>query len=340
MANSDEYIVGLVFSVFDDWVGPTPKISTPQNLSKELLIEIAGSTLAYELSKEKTIKQLTILPFPSYSYKILYKTLHFDMPSVRGKLGLGSISLIFKEENDSIFYKYIKQFEEVFDSFDQSLIDLEEQSATDEELITWINNLQRQLKNLVKSLRSKELANNSTEETNDVFIYKIIICGDANVGKTSIVLQFTNKAFKREYLATIGVNISNRLVHLEDLNQNLMLNLWDIAGQNKFNQFHQAYYSGASGFVLVVDLTDHQSLDSIRSWYKDIRKINSKIPGILVGNKKDLVELRTVSSEELSQLGQKLKLEVIEVSALTGENINEMLMSFGQSIYLLANKTQ
>ena len=237
----------------------------------------------------------------------------------RGKIGFGSISLIFKEENDSIFYKYIKQFEDIFDKYGQVLIDLEEQASSEEKVGDAIIEFKQALNNLIISLRSKELASLSADDTDASFVYKLLICGDGHVGKTSIALQFTQKAFKREYLTTIGVNISNKRVHLDNINQYVMLNIWDIAGQTKFTHFHQLYYAGASGFILVVDLTDRASFDSIHIWYKDIKKFNSKVPGLLVGNKKDLTEERAISSEKLSQLGQKLNLEVIEVSALTGK---------------------
>ncbi len=156
-----------------------------------------------------------------------------------------------------------------------------------------------------------------------------------SVGKTSLILRFTDEAFKREYIATIGVNISEKIIHFNKLDQEILFVFWDIAGQSKFTIFRQKYYHGAAGFIIVCDISDRSSFETIPDWCSDIRKKNPNLPGIIVGNKKDLEEFRKVSFEELLELGKKLGLQVVEVSALTGENVVETFTSFGRNLLIL-----
>ena len=107
--------------------------------------------------------------------------------------------------------------------------------------------------------------------------------------------------------------------------------LWDIAGQQKFNIMRKHFYKGANGQILVFDLTRPETLESIPKWYEDIKNnLGEEIQGIIVGNKNDLVEQRQVMQEKVRKIAEKLNLEYIETSALTGVNVDEAFLKLGE----------
>ena len=152
--------------------------------------------------------------------------------------------------------------------------------------------------------------------------YKIILAGDGAVGKTSLINRFVTGAFAGDYKATIGVAIASKSLVVKD--QEVNLQIWDIAGQTLFREFRKKFYLRAQGALLVFDLTVPKSLDNLHlSWIKDIHQITGEIPSVLIGNKIDLNELRAISPEEI-----KIFLEEhpnitahLDTSALTGENV-------------------
>ena len=178
---------------------------------------------------------------------------------------------------------------------------------------------------------------------------KIILVGDAAVGKTSIRRKFFGKSFNSSYLATIGADVSILNYQYKNIEEtiNFKFSIWDLAGQEKwFSEILPRFYKGSSGILLTYDVTNEDSLNSLDNWITDIKKyidINS-IPLIVIANKIDLA--RKISQEE----GQKSVKEIsnkfyngtrevphIETSALTGENINIVLEKL--SVDLLKLKT-
>ncbi|MCK5614294.1 GTP-binding protein, partial [Candidatus Pacearchaeota archaeon] len=114
--------------------------------------------------------------------------------------------------------------------------------------------------------------------------YKIILAGDGAVGKTSLINRFVTGAFAGDYKATIGVAIASKSLVVKD--QEVSLQIWDIAGQTLFREFRKKFYLRAQGALLVFDLTVPKSLDNLHlSWIKDIHQITGEIPSVLIGNK-------------------------------------------------------
>jgi Ras-related protein Rab-2A len=159
--------------------------------------------------------------------------------------------------------------------------------------------------------------------------FKFVIIGDLKVGKTSIVRRFVDKKFSKDYRSTIGLNILSH--QFEFLENDIHINLWDIGAQKYFKRFRKTYYSGSQAAFIAFDLTNRDSFNNIQKWYVElIDYIGGRdIPIVLVGNKKDLVEQRVITSEEgvsmakyLSETGTS-KISYIETSALTGENIDD-----------------
>ncbi len=115
---------------------------------------------------------------------------------------------------------------------------------------------------------------------------KIVLLGDGAVGKTSLVRQFVEKRFDDSYITTIGVNVKKK--ELSDLD--LTLSIWDLYGQKLNSDLHASNYSGASGAIIVYDLTRLSSFKNLDEWLEGLFNVTGEIPFVVFGNKFDLVE--------------------------------------------------
>lgn len=159
------------------------------------------------------------------------------------------------------------------------------------------------------------------------FIKKIVICGDNQVGKTSMIRRFIDNSFKMSYKPTLGIDILEKNI---EINEETAVNffIWDIDGQiQNMTPYRKKFYKGAEGVFLIFDMTSKQSFLNIKKWLKDLSELESKgFPIIVIGNKIDLDEEIAVSKEEIAVLAEELGLEIIEASAKTGENVEEIFM--------------
>ena len=155
---------------------------------------------------------------------------------------------------------------------------------------------------------------------------KLLICGEFKVGKTSLIRRFVENRFERDYISTLGVEISKKTVILsESTKMNFII--WDIGGQQHFNVNRARFYNGANAALIMVDRTRSDHLNSIENWYNDIKKsIQRNIPVIIVGNKSDLSDEIVISEEELKEVAKQFGFHYIVTSALTGENVNDAFL--------------
>ena len=142
---------------------------------------------------------------------------------------------------------------------------------------------------------------------------KTLLIGDGGVGKTSLVEQFVSASFDVDYKITIGVNVMNKLVVLSETeNVNLVIN--DVAGQPRFESMRSTFYLGAQAVLAVFDLTRKQSLDNLVDvWLPELMSSNPPRPNfpamqiLLIGNKSDLEDLRSVDTEEINEALEKMR---------------------------------
>ncbi len=163
------------------------------------------------------------------------------------------------------------------------------------------------------------------------FKLKIIVIGQPAVGKTSLVRKFVSGEFNKDYRSTIGTNIYIKDVVLED-GRKVILNIWDIAGQERWIRMRNRYYNGTQGAVIVGDLSRKRTFENIEKfWYPDLKVHNLLIPIILIGNKHDLEA--EISNQEVEDLKRRIKAELfITTSAKTGENVNEIFQKLSKKI--------
>ena len=134
--------------------------------------------------------------------------------------------------------------------------------------------------------------------------YKILVIGESNVGKTSIILRYTENSFNASGISTCGVDVKCKYVSLDNLK--IRLDIWDTAGQERFRGLAKNYFRGANAFILVYDITNQNSFNKLRGWINDAKeKIQREYKMIVVGNKKDCKKERVIDYDTLVEFGKK-----------------------------------
>ncbi|TKY72295.1 Ras-related protein RABB1c [Spatholobus suberectus] len=164
------------------------------------------------------------------------------------------------------------------------------------------------------------------------YLFKYIIIGDTGVGKSCLLLQFTDKRFQPVHDLTIGVEFGARMITID--NKPIKLQIWDTAGQESFRSITRSYYRGAAGALLVYDITRRETFNHLASWLEDARQhANANMTIMLIGNKCDLAHRRAVSTEEGEQFAKEHGLIFMEASAKTAQNVEEAFIKTAATIY-------
>jgi len=341
----ENLIKGILYTELDEEVGPNPLVwigDIPQ--SSRLHISVKTITV---LSGERGLipESLVILPFPSLNLKGLIKYVQWNEEARRGGIGQGAITLLFNESSDVIFYKYLNDFNELnyFNQVAEKIAHFQKSKAPRENYIDLLNELSLSIDQFLNELKNAEIAEANAKAFPDQKIkqanlinykFKIVICGDPSVGKSSLILRFTDNAFRRHYIPTLGVHVSDKIFKIKD--SYIQLVLWDIAGQQKFQTMRQQFYLGSDGLFLIFDLSKPNSFESISNWYFDIQnqlKDRPALTGYIIGNKKDIGQSIENTSEKGSDLAKYLNLGYIETSAKTGENVEYAFFTIAKSLY-------
>ncbi|XP_059485374.1 ras-related protein Rab-3 isoform X2 [Neocloeon triangulifer] len=151
------------------------------------------------------------------------------------------------------------------------------------------------------------------------YMFKLLIIGNSSVGKTSFLFRYADDSFTSAFVSTVGIDFKVKTVFRHD--KRVKLQIWDTAGQERYRTITTAYYRGAMGFILMYDITNEESFNSVQDWVTQIKTYswdNAQV--ILVGNKCDMEDERVISFERGKQLAEQLGIEFFETSAK--ENIN------------------
>jgi len=171
-----------------------------------------------------------------------------------------------------------------------------------------------------------------SKESYDV-IMKLILIGDASVGKTNILSKYLSNHFDPNSKATVGVEFGTK--NLEIDNKKIKVQIWDTAGQERYKSITSTYYKGAKGAIIVYDITRKVTFENIDKWIGDL-KINGdeKIIIFLVGNKSDLNDMREVKKDDGKNKSEKYNLSFLETSALNGNNISNVFDELIKKVYI------
>lgn len=159
---------------------------------------------------------------------------------------------------------------------------------------------------------------------------KLVVLGDSNVGKSSLLLRYTKRNYESYHPSTIGASFLTKTVTVYDDEvgeRPCRLEIWDTAGQEKYKAIAPMYYKGAKIAVVCYDTTSIDSYLSAQKWVDDLllyTTLHDSGIVVLCGTKKDLVEGRTVPLEDVEQYAYEMGFSCIETSAKTGENVDEL----------------
>ena len=158
------------------------------------------------------------------------------------------------------------------------------------------------------------------------YLFKVLLLGDSDVGKSSLILRYTEETFNSKLVNSIGVDFKMKKKEIDG--KIIKVQIWDTAGHERFRSITYSYYRGANAIIIVFDLSDKKSFISITEWLKQIEKhAKENVFKFLVGNKSDLIDERKVTYEEAKQYADEHDLPYIETSAKEGININELFDS-------------
>ena len=136
------------------------------------------------------------------------------------------------------------------------------------------------------------------------YLFKILLIGNSGVGKSSLLLRFSDDTFTGNFMPTIGVDFKIRTLEVDG--KTIKLQIWDTAGQERFKTITNSYYKGAHGIIVTYDVTDKESYKNIDNWMNEVEKhASDNVSRILVGNKSDLEDSRQVSYDEGKELADR-----------------------------------
>ena len=159
---------------------------------------------------------------------------------------------------------------------------------------------------------------------------KLLIIGDSGVGKTSLLLRYTDNIFT-ENLLTTGMSFKTKVINL---NSNLYkLEIWHSEVNEKTFTLPKIYYKGTRGILITYDVTDKNSFNNVKNWIKQIENNAEKnVKKVLVGNKYDKPN-RTVTEEEGRKLADECGMKFFEISAKTSQNVDEVFNYLAKEIF-------
>lgn len=164
------------------------------------------------------------------------------------------------------------------------------------------------------------------------FTFKIMMLGDASVGKTSLTIRYISGIFMEDLKLTIGVDFYSKTINFKD--KKVKLQVWDFGGEERFRFLLSQYCKGANGAFFLYDITNIRSLEHLPEWTQIIRENAGDIPIMLIGSKLDLKEFRAVLRDDGIMAAKKYNLATfVELSSKTGENVEKAFTVMTETIF-------
>jgi len=162
-------------------------------------------------------------------------------------------------------------------------------------------------------------------------LIKLLLIGDSGVGKSCVLLRYSDDAFTPSFITTIGIDFKIKSLNVNG--KKIKLQIWDTAGQERFRTITTAYYRGAMGILLVYDATDERSFNNVASWMRQIdQHAPESVVSVLLGNKCDMHDERRVDKERGQALAADYGIQFFETSAKENINIDEAFLNISTQI--------
>lgn len=191
---------------------------------------------------------------------------------------------------------------------------------------------------MVRNRRTKyvliSLGNTSIQMKGSV-VLKMLLVGDSNVGKSSLLLRFVDDQFSPSFVSTVGIDFKVKDVVLPSTGDKVKLQIWDTAGQERFRTITNAYYRGAMAIIIVYDVTNKQSFSHLAYWVSQVQNqimVDVDPLIVIVGNKADLAEHRTVGDVEGRRFAESQGCLFTETSANTGTGVSSLFIKLTELI--------
>lgn len=174
-----------------------------------------------------------------------------------------------------------------------------------------------------------------SSESSDGFKFRVVLLGEATVGKTSLLRRYTENVFEEEYKQTLGTTFATKEVEVKDEAgdvRGVKLSIWDMGGQSTYRELRRQYMKGSSAAIIVYDVTKPESFMAMNNWFESFREVCPDAPIFICANKVDLTDKRMVPPEPGIMLRDWFQSEYYETSAKDGTMVNDVFERCAQVV--------
>jgi Ras-related protein Rab-5C len=165
--------------------------------------------------------------------------------------------------------------------------------------------------------------------------FRVVLLGEAGVGKTSLVRRYTENVFDEEYKQTIGTTFATKDIDVTGSDgtvRKVRLNVWDMGGQSTYRELRRQFMKGASAAIVVYDVTRPETFMAMNNWFESFREVCPASPVLISANKVDLLDKRMVPHEPGMMLRDWFQAEYFETSAKTGDAVNNVFTRIAEVV--------
>jgi Ras-related protein Rab-5C len=174
-----------------------------------------------------------------------------------------------------------------------------------------------------------------SSDGSDGFKFRVVLLGEATVGKTSLLRRYTENVFEEEYKQTLGTTFATKEVEVKDEAgdvRGVKLSIWDMGGQSTYRELRRQYMKGSSAAIIVYDVTKPESFMAMNNWFESFREVCPDAPIFICANKVDLTDKRMVPPEPGIMLRDWFQSEYYETSAKDGTRVNDVFERCAQVV--------